>query len=88
MLIGAGIAAFVTFIVYKKANKAPIWRICLAAIVVVFVIWIVFSNMEVTQVMVARFVDNDNPLTYRDVIYGNIFEKFWSMLKCSITGAR
>jgi|GEM_PF-5946305 O-antigen ligase len=78
LLIGAGIAAFVTFIVYKKANKAPIWRICLAAIVVVFVIWIVFSNMEVTQVMVARFVDNDNPLTYRDVIYGNIFEKFWS----------
>ena len=78
LLVGAGIAAFVTFVVYKKANKAPIWRICLAAIVVIFVIWIVFSNMEVSQVMIARFVDNDNPLTYCDVIYGNIFEKFWS----------
>lgn len=78
LLIGAGIAAFVSFIVYKKANKAPIWRICLAAILAIFIIWIIFSNMEVTQVMIARFVDNDNPLTYRDVIYGNIFEKFWS----------
>lgn len=78
LLIGAGIAAFVSFIFYKKANKAPIWRICLAAILAIFVIWIVFSNMEVTQVMIARFVSNDNPLTYRDVIYRNIFEKFWS----------
>lgn len=78
LLIGAGIAAFVSFVVYKKANKAPIWRICLAAILAIFIIWIIFSNMEVTQVMIARFVDNDNPLTYRDVIYGNIFEKFWS----------
>lgn len=78
LLIGAGIAAFVSFIVYKKANKAPIWRICLAAILAIFIIWIIFSNMEVTQVMIARFVDNDNPLTYRDVIYGNIFEKSWS----------
>lgn len=78
LLIGAGIAAFVSFIVYKKANKAPIWRICLVAILAIFIIWIIFSNMEVTQVMIARFVDNDNPLTYRDVIYGNIFEKFWS----------
>ena len=78
LLIGAGIAAFVSFIVYKKANKAPIWRICLAAILAIFIIWIIFSNMEVTQVMIARFVDNDNLLTYRDVIYGNIFEKFWS----------
>lgn len=78
LLIGAGIAVFVSFIVYKKANKAPIWRICLAAILAIFIIWIIFSNMEVTQVMIARFVDNDNPLTYRDVIYGNIFEKFWS----------
>ena len=78
LLVGAGVAAFVTFVVYKKANKAPIWRICLAAIILFFLLWIVLSNISVAQNMMARFLDNDNPLTYRDVIYTNIFSKFWS----------
>lgn len=78
LLVGAGIAAFISFIVYKKANKEPIWKICLAAGEIVVVIWIAFSNMPATQIMMKRFVDNENPLTYRAVIYSNIFERFWS----------
>ena len=78
LLVGAGVAAFVTFVVYKKANKAPIWRICLAALILVLSLWLVLSNIPVAQNMMARFLDNDNPLTYRDVIYTNIFSKFWS----------
>ena len=78
LLLGSLIAAFLTFIVYKKANQTSIWRICIAGVAVIIIVWFVFSDMEATQIMLLRFFDNDNLMTGRTKIYNNIFTAIWS----------
>lgn len=78
LLVGAFIAAFATYVVYRKSNNASIWKICIAVIGIAAVVWQVFSNVEATQIMLSRFFDNDNILTGRSEIYSNIFSNIWS----------
>lgn len=78
LLLGTLIAAFITYMVYKKANREPIWKICVTVGVISVAAWLVFSNMEATQIMLMRFFDNDNMMTGRDDIYSNIYKYIWS----------
>lgn len=78
LLIGALAASFISYIVYKKANQTAIWKICIAALLVVAVVWFSFSNLEATQIMLLRFFDNDDIMTGRTKIYSIILTVFSS----------
>lgn len=73
LLVGAAVAVFMTFIVFKKANKASVWRICIGVVGSIIAIVLVFSQIEATQTMMIRFFANDNIMTGRDLIYHNIY---------------
>nr|WP_296099758.1 O-antigen ligase family protein [uncultured Mediterraneibacter sp.] len=78
LLLGTLIAAFITYIVYKKVNREPVWKICVTVGVISVIAWLVFSNMEATQIMLMRFFDNDNMMTGRSAIYDNVYRYIWS----------
>ena len=78
LLLGTLIAAFITYMTYKKVNREPIWKICVTVGIICVVTWLVFSNMEATQIMLMRFFDNDNMMTGRGDIYSNIYKYIWS----------
>lgn len=78
LLVGAFIAAFVSYIVYRKANHTPVIKICIASIIVVSFSLVLFSQLSVTENMLIRFIDNDNLFTNRLDIYAIIFKKFGS----------
>lgn len=78
LLLGTLIAAFITYMVYKKANREPVWKICVTVGIIGIVAWLIFSNMEATQIMLMRFFDNDNMMTGRSDIYSHMYRYIWS----------
>lgn len=77
LLIGVAVSSLFTYIIYKKAKKQSILKICLSVGLLIVIIGIIVLNLDVSQIMIERFLDNDNVMTYRDVIYENIFHCFW-----------
>lgn len=74
LLMGCFISTFLTYVIYKKAQRISVFRICILAGILVAVGWIIISNIEAAQNMLDRFNDKENFYSGRLEIYDDIFE--------------
>lgn len=72
LLLGSFIAAFLTYITYKKACNLSIWKICISVIILVSIVFLIISNLEGSQAMLLRFANDGDITTGRTKIYANI----------------
>lgn len=75
LLLGVLFASIVCYLIIRKAKGNSIFKIVIGLLVLLYVGGIIVLNLDIAQITLERFFNNEDLFTHRLEIYNNIFEQ-------------